>query len=414
MASGPRTGRLARARALSGSRAAAAGSLLALWIVAGWGCAERASTPPPEPTATRASMAEIVEALEVALPASLSEARFADPSRRQALEAALGALRDGATTLESHGRERDASFAHLSRSLALDAAEIERRFSAGRFEEARFLLGELVDTCVGCHSRLPAGGDSDLGRSLYERVNTEPFTAAERARLEVATRQFDRALETYEELFTSPDARALDLEGLLVDYLVIAIRVDRDLERARDTLEQVAARPEVPAPLRELVRGWSQAAGELAGRGPGADPVGEARALVAEGEALRRVPADRAGLIHDLVASAWLMAYVAQHPEDDPSTAEAYYLLGVTELHADHGAWLSEPESYLETAIRNAPGSPAARMAYAVLEEETLADYGGSSGVHLPPEVARWLDELRALAEGSPPAPGEETAPGEP
>ena len=50
-------------------------------------------------------------------------------------------------------------------------------------------------------------------------------------RLEVATRQFDLALASYESLLrgdgTTP-VRA-DLQGLLTDYLVLVIRVEDDL-----------------------------------------------------------------------------------------------------------------------------------------------------------------------------------------
>jgi hypothetical protein len=84
-----------------------------------------------------------------------------------------------------------------------------------------------------------------------------------------------------------------------------------------------------------------------------------------------------------------------------PESAEAYYLLGVTELRIGSSAWLTEPESYLEAAIRAAPGQPAARQAYVVLEESTLLGYTGSgSAGELPPEVTRWLAELRRLALG--------------
>jgi hypothetical protein len=86
-----------------------------------------------------------------------------------------------------------------------------------------------------------------------------------------------------------------------------------------------------------------------------------------------------------------------------PASAEAYYLLGVTELRIGSSAWLTEPEAYLEAAIRAAPASPAARRAYVVLEESTLLGYTGSGGEgELPPEAASWLAELRRLATGRP------------
>jgi hypothetical protein len=114
---------------------------------------------------------------------------------------------------------------------------------------------------------------------------------------------------------------------------------------------------------------------------------------------LRRFPADRAGLVHDLVASGLLHRAVSAAGKPTTDSAEAYYLLGVTELRIGSSQWLTEPEAYLEAAIRAAPGSPPARRAYVVLEESTLLGYTGSGGEgELPPEVASWLTELRGLA----------------
>jgi len=48
-----------------------------------------------------------------------------------------------------------------------------------------------------------------------------------------------------------------------------------------------------------------------------------------------------------------------------------------------------------------APGSDWAKRAYVVLEEETLADYSGSGGVHMPPDVRQELRELQRIAVGN-------------
>ena len=66
---------------------------------------------------------------------------------------------------------------------------------------------------------------------------------------------------------------------------------------------------------------------------------------------------------------------------------------------AAHGD-LNEAEGYLEGAIHAAPGSDWAKRAYVLLEEETLASYSGSGGVHVPPQVRERLSELRKTAVG--------------
>jgi hypothetical protein len=357
-------------------------------------------------------MAEIVAALRVALPLSLSAERFEDPANRPALDAALGALRAGAQQLESHGRSQDASFAYLSRSLAHDAEDIKRRFDAGRTGEARFLLGALVEDCVGCHSRLPSPEDSGLGADLYRQVDATALSPIERARLEVATRQFEAALERYEALLAAPDASPaeLDVEGVIGDYLTVAIRVKQDLPRARATLAALSARADLPSYLATLVSSWVAACDALADALAAPEPLAEAVRVAEQGAALERFPRDRAALVHELVASSLLLRYVAAHRSPSLEGAKAYFLLGVAELASGRSAWLSAAQDYLETAIRMAPGSDWAKRAYVVLEEETLADYSGSGGVHVPPDVRQELRDLQRIAVGNggtAPPPGE-------
>jgi hypothetical protein len=376
-------------------RARAASCLLIVSLAAG------AAHAAEDAAATRARMGELVEALRVALPLSLRPAEFGAPENRARLEQALVKLRDGATALSDHARGKDVGFVHLASALARDAHEIQHRFATGRLEEARFLLGELADDCVNCHARLPYGGDSKLGKSLWQAVDAESLAPDERVRLQVATRQFEPALETYESLFATLPPAQLDFGGYVADYLAILIRVRDDLPRASRRLEAWRKRGPLPAYLDELATAWQTALARYAAPTPAGQEVARAKQALADAQAVRRFPADRAGLVHDLVASGLLHRAVSAAGTPGPDTAEAYYLLGVTELRIASSSWLTEPEAYLEASVRAAPGSATARRAYAVLEESTLLGYTGSGGEgELPPEVAAWLSELRRLALG--------------
>jgi len=362
-----------------------------------------ASAEDAQMDATRARMGEMVEALRIALPLSLRPEDFAADANRARLEQAFRRLRDGATALSDHARGKDVGFVHLASALARDAHEIQHRFETRRLDEARFLLGELADDCVNCHARLPYGRDSEMGRTLWNAVDASSLDLDERVRLQVATRQFGPALESYEGLFGKLPPAQMDLGGYLSDYLAITIRVKEDLPRARKNLEAWRKGGQLPTYLSELVTIWIDALAKLDKPTPAGQEVARAKAVLAEAQAVRRFPADRAGLVHDLVASGLLHRAVTAAGKPTPDSAEAYYLLGVTELRIGSSYWLTEPEAYLEAAVRAAPGSAPARRAYVVLEESTLLGYTGSGGEgELPPEVASWLGELRRLATGKP------------
>jgi hypothetical protein len=357
---------------------------------------------PPQPPAsdvpsTPARMAAIVSALDVALPLAQDAQAFASPAARKELRAALGELARNASALELHRAEDTPGFRFFSRRLADDAAEISRRFHAGSDDETIFLLNQLVDDCAGCHVRLPDPREHSVGVALTSRLQSMAPRA--RAKLLVATRQFDAALASYEALFAQPHrtASALDFDTAIEDYLVVALRVRGDESRAARGLAVLAARDDVPPYLAKLITNWRAALVELAPLQQRAT-LGDARRVLARAAELRRYPADRSALVHDLVASGLLHRALAAGLASPDEAAEASYLLGLAELRNDPSRSLPQAEAYLESAIRTLPRSDLAREAYGVLEEQTLLGWMGSGGLELPSDVRDWLAELRALA----------------
>ena len=390
-------------------QAAALGAWLALALPARAVPAEDPQAPPAPPAQEeafpRGAMHEIFDAIAVALPASLDPARFSDPARRESVLEALRALSLNAEDLEAHGAGRGESFRHLSASLARNAREVTRRYEDGRYEEAGFLLQRLSEDCLACHARLPSDRNSPLGDRLVREMELEGLSPPERARLHTAMRQFDAALDTWEALFAAQDVSPaqLDLMGYLGDYLTVCIRVVGDSSRALATLHRLSARSDVPDWLVRDIGAWTRTLEALRARGIDSDDgsvLERARTLIREADALRQVPADNTGLVHDLVASSLLYRYTESRPWRGRDVAEAYYLLGLAESRIDRSYWLSQADFYLETAIRMAPQEPFARDALALLEERTAAGYTGSAGTHIPADVQQNLDALRALVEG--------------
>jgi hypothetical protein len=345
------------------------------------------------------AMPRIADALTDALPLSIRADQLDDPARREAYGGAVAALARDAAALGAHGRSREASFGYLSGSLARDAGEAQRRFEAGRLDESQFFVRELVNDCVACHSRLPDPGSSGLGAQLLRRARMDEVEPAERARLQVATRQFDAALDTWESRMRDPDVPPgrLDLEGELVDYLIVNIRVRGDLRRPQVPLEQLAARPDVPGYLAGDLAAWGAALRRLDRTPRSGALLAEARALVADARPEGGDRIDRGDLVEELLASSLLHRFVAAPGPAPAELAEAYYLLGLTETRVRHSAWLSEAEFYLETSIRSDPASPWAARSFALLEQETLASYTGSGGLQVPDDVREQLDALRRL-----------------
>lgn len=355
---------------------------------------------------TSVIMARIVGPLVRVLPESLDESNFADPKRRPEIARALNELADAAALLGSHGsgsggKERDAGFRYLSGSLAADAKDTAHRYSRGQYSESRYALHQMTNTCIVCHSRLPSDRESALGNELFRRSEITDLSVRQRARLQLVTRRFDAALTSYEMLFADPLAppSTFDLGGDLLDYLTINLRVRRDAERPRATLERLAGRPDIPHYMRRHLQAWLAALANLS-KQLGKEPsIALARELMADGDGVRGYAADRSGAIYDLAASSVLHRYLDAKPEPGVETAEALYLVGITDAWTQRSYWVSEAEFALKAAIRMAPREPVAREAYALLEEYILLGYSGSGGVNIPPDVLAELAELRELIE---------------
>ena len=372
--------------------------------------APSAAEPAPAPSAandeqqTRERMAEIFAAMRFLLPLSLDERAFEDPTRSQRIRDALSLLDESAASLAQHGASREVPFSHLARSLAIDARDVHERYEQGHVREARYLVQTLAETCVACHSRLPAASDAPRSEAFMDDARVHRLPTEQRAKLAYATRQFDEAVSLYETILADPSLRAedIDLKGQLDDYLQLAIRVRGEPARALATLERFATRKDLSPILRGQVHHWIESLEQLVARGPVTSPVAVARAEIHQAETGHPKEDERDELVEYLDASALLHRYLVDGRPPHEDQAEAYYLLGLIEARVGRYYWLSQAEAYLETAIRLAPGEPIARDAYALLENFLV----GNSGVggHVPADIREKLDLLRRISEGKAPA----------
>ena len=375
-------------------------SSLLLVVLLGLPAPALAAEPSPQEAAQlRETMHKVFDSLLVVLPLSLDDERFASPAERTKIQAALDAMASEARDVDAHTGRRDAGFGAIAQSLGRDIDDARRHYARGHYPEAQFAISQLTSNCVACHSRLPKARDFPLAQKLTDSPEVKSLEPVEQVRLLVATRQFDAALDLCEKRFADPALRPvdLDLDGTLLTYLLISVRVERNLPRARGALAKLAARKDVPLYLSLDLNAWLAQLDELA-KSPKAEPtLAHARTSIEAGRKLSQFPADRVALVYDLSASSELMRLVAAPGLAKPEAAEAYFLLGATAARIERAAWVTEIEQDLETSIRTDPTGPYAKTAYALLEEYTFEAYGGSEGVNVPQDVEDRLRELKTL-----------------
>lgn len=364
----------------------------------GIGLGARAASAEIDRAKARAEMRTIYASMQVLLPLSVDDDAFRDPGNKARIRSALKTLSERAEQVAGHVGGGDRRIQYLGGSLARESKESLRRFDAGQLDGAQFYVRELTGFCVACHSGLPSPADSPLSRDFVSEKTLRKLPLSQKADLQIATRRFDDALSTLESVFASPRVHPAELLDPLTKYLTVAIRVKHDLDRPRPVLAKLVSRPDLWANLRsDLVR-WQETLDRHA-KDPVEKPsLASARALLDEANEIVEFPTDRQGLVHYLLASSQLLRYLeARADATDRDAAEAYYLLGLIESRTSLDYFVSEADFYLETAIRMAPRDPIGAEAFRLLEEETEVGWSGSGGTHMPADVRKNLDALRAL-----------------
>jgi len=374
----------------------------------GGGSAAPAESPGEDP---RPAMRQIFSSMTYLLPRSIDPERFASPAERAGIMAAIDKLAQSVDGLESHGRGRGASFNFLSLSLAEDVEQIRMRYEAGKYDEARYFLIGSIQNCVTCHSRRPSDLQYPFAAQLTETVEMESLTLHEKAMLYVVTRRFEEALSAWEKFLRDPSTPASQFEvsGVLSAYLTISVRGTRQYTRARTTMDEFAKRDDLSIYLSDLVADWIESLRWLEAHPKDLTGLEQARARVAQAQALNELPGDRSGLVFDLAASGWLNEIADREAEaisaraprklSSAELSEVFYLLGMIEYRSPLGFWIDESANHLEAAVRVDPGGPFAGLAFRHLEEDMTVGYGGFGVPPMPVDVWVRLEGLRKLVE---------------
>lgn len=351
--------------------------------------------------ATQATMRGIFITLMTVYKYSLVPEEFEDPSNNAQIQGTLQALVANASELERHGGGLNPSFGYMRRSLAKDANDALNRFNQGQYMGSRFVISRITENCVTCHTKLPTRGEFDVGAQFLEEIKPKKLQPADRVTIELAARQFDAALKTYEQMFADPEMTPEDLAllGAFEGYLRVCIGAMNDTKRPIQTFSAYVQREDVPAPQKKLTGGWIKALEATDLTSAEGQELPAARALLEKAEANRKHPSDRSRLVDYVVVTTLLHRYIESGPENNVDIAEAYYLMGVAESRITRSYWISETDFLLEQAIRKAPKSPVAKQAYDFLAEYTISGHLETSAREVSPELKANMEELRALIE---------------
>lgn len=345
-------------------------------------------------------MRAVYQSLMNVFPYAFNKNSFAHKDQAKLIGENLELLAVHAVHIERLAKTHETGHSHMSFQLARTAQQATLKFKAGAPEQAQFYLEEAFNTCLSCHTSRTSANDSEFTLEFGKDVNWELMGGFGKARFLAFSRQFEKSLDEYERIFTS---QQMSLEELLqddpfVEYLILALRVKDEKSRVIKTFSTLHSQS-MPAMIKRDIGAWLEAVKKIQPRRKGQDELSYARQLIAEGRKAMEFPQDRRSLVHSILASKELLAYLNQSKIKEAQQAEAYYELGLCELVIGSVQMAGDSGFYFEEAIRLSPKAEFAKKAFALYEEGVLFGYSGSGGIKLPAEEKTKLDALRALVQ---------------
>lgn len=313
-----------------------------------------------------------------------SDARFKDPKNRASILRDAKALSELAHDLGTKGvtsPDKDPSVRVFSKLFADEAGRAYRALKAGNDAYGRALVRSIPGYCIACHTRNETGPD-------FAKLPLEPISGdlsrLEKGEFYASTRQYDRALKEFDAVIADPNAaKKAPIEwSQAVKYaLAIAVRVKQDPALSRDIAERVVKSKHTPFFMKEDTKKWLVSIDEWSKEPPrkAATEEGlynEAVRLLGKARTSQEYPADHAGDIHFLRASAAVHDLLQLGP-DSRRAGEAYLMAGICYETLSSFRIGDVHEIYYEACVRSSPHTSLSSACFRRYQEAIFFGYTG-------------------------------------
>ena len=326
--------------------------------------------------------------------------KFEDPANRQKIQSLLNDLNQRFHSIENiaPNRRQEPGFAISLQTQRRIIDDARTRFQAGATDYARWRLKGIVSNCVSCHTRFQIPVDfigarpSMPGEGLEEQLAYGDFL--------LATRQFTEASNYYlnlAEQFAQHEETRYAVLRALKYWLLVEVRVKGRPAVAREQLATLTASQPLNPGDRATIETWMEELQSLAAAVP-SKPLEHAQTLLGDVLTYRTESENVSELPKTLTATAELHKLLDNPQTSSTERREALLLLATAYVRLPIRSLEVFRELYLESCIREFPGTSEARQAFFLYKQVVEETHTGTSGLHLEDDEKAHLDELRKLA----------------
>jgi hypothetical protein len=362
---------------------------------------DQKKTETPVDVSWSTGMQGMAKNLDKLMPYVFSSKEFNDPKNNIIVKKMISNFADGVEGLPRHAGEellgKDPIVKYSIARLQTNSRRAQQAFIEGSTEYSRHILSENVSLCFSCHSTQNIGPQNNFATTLDSKFRLYPN---ERADYYVATRQFDKAIETLDSVVQSPAAlleNPHEQMNALRKYLFLQVRIKNDPGPAILLLDKYLAWDRLPYFMAQDAQAWMNSLKVWQMEKKGSKNSTQLAQKLLNKSDNAPIQGYQSGLVDYLRASMLLHANL-RFAKTAKEKAQIYGLLGESyETLAELGIW-DLPEVYYEACVRTLPYSVEAQKCYKNFERSIILGFSGSAGIYIPKDERERMVELRRLS----------------
>lgn len=337
-------------------------------------------------------------------PFIVSETAFNDPKNAETIDKSLKHMIEVSKNINHEKQIRRSGFEVSSKVLSQQLQEVDRIFLAGNKDYSLWMLKSTLSVCMNCHTQVPAAS-THLTTMNQGHILNNPFEEAE---FLFVIRNFDEAMKLYQKSIAGYPENQVPLNNLekaLTRQLFYYVRVQRSMEELAKSLDLDLKNTKLPKGFRQKLEDLKIAANKMK---KDAYPTfsgsqdAEVRKYVESN--LKEELAGHFSInnperqIQFMKISSVLYEYLQANPGTHLKP-DILYWLSFCEARYSHQLSYSMPELYLKQCVLEFPKNPVAKKCLTEYQELVTMAYTGTSGTHIPAEVAKELKSMEELVK---------------
>ena len=328
--------------------------------------------------------------------------QFDDPKNYKKIAAALA-------TLEQSTKHITKILSQQQKSGLVSIAEIyddyvgdmAKRFKDGHKGYVRHKVGTVSQLCLSCHTGVATSKQFQDETKSVEAISLTPY---QRVHYYAATRQFDLALASMDQIFNQKELGLGELREFtqaVKTALSVVVRVKQSPATGLEVIAKALKKPGVPEFITRDFKQWQKDLKAWKKEKPPSKPtikdlIASARQLIESAQKIQEYPTDHSTDVRYLRASNALQQALQLIP-NPKQQAEAFYLLGRAYASLRDNLLWNLDQYYYEACIKRLPHSSMAQKCYKTLSSEIFFGYTGSAGTLIPAEEIQRLDRLQKM-----------------